>query len=1000
MRLLKPTWVSHDGQPIFSVDIHPDGTRFATGGQGNDAGKIIIWNMGPVRDEKEEKDEDVPKSLCQMDNHLACVNCVRWSRDGKYLASGGDDKLVMIWQTSRYGVGSTVFGSDSKIVESWRPVHTLRGHSGDVLDLAWSSGDVWLASCSIDNTIVIWNGEKFPEQVAVLKGHSGLVKGVTWDPVGKYIASQSDDKSLRVWRTRDWQMEANITEPFQECGGTTHVLRLDWSPDGNYIVSAHAMNNSGPTAQIIERQEWKATLDFVGHRKAVTVVRFNPMILSKCLKKDGGKPQQYSCCAIGSRDRSLSIWLTALKRPLVVTHDLFKNSILDISWSSSGMELLTCSCDGTVAYLDFTPEELGTPMPKKEVNQNLEKIYGKCLLESNKNKTTNQIIESAALLNLRMKNNEEKNQTPEKLPAVPIKPASNSSTSDTPFKPTNKQIETKTADGRRRITPIFLSFQPDVAEAPMPYLAKKIQFTSSSESSKIVVEKLDRVTGPGLTSPSHSQHNTPVPESTAKSSSNVVTPKASSSTISGESKVTPSVPVSPVGERSIPFVQPMTAIDNKSQQGEVGKEGRLSHQQETPKTTASTPDRHSDKDYDKGKSKLSLKRKSGPDGQPRKRGRPRLKDREPHSGYSSVATTPVVPPSFVERETVCYMPASSELQLPVLDIDKTYSKQIPGKTGTVSILLEVENNIKVKEMTFHKFHCSKGGNHIWEQVLVSKIIAVAGSSHMACVACEDSSIGVYNTSGIRLLPSLIMDSKVTVFEVTGFHLMAVTKKGNLFLWNMKSKTASIKNESLTAIMTGEDKLVKSRLTPEGVPIFTLSTNRSYSFLPDMACWTMLYDQADPLQHCSDHHSSIPKGSIKVSGPLASLQSSQERPHHQSGRLLQSGHSLQQVSTVSYLESQVSASLFLKSPAEYKFWITTYVHYLIKEGMETKLREICNDLLGPVYKTLGSSGSTTWQEWILGLNKRDLLREILPLMATNLSLQRLYTEYHDQLESVT
>ena len=32
------------------------------------------------------------------------------------------------------------------------------------------------------------------------------------------------------------------------------------------------MNNSGPTAQIIERDGWKTSLDFVGHRKAITVV--------------------------------------------------------------------------------------------------------------------------------------------------------------------------------------------------------------------------------------------------------------------------------------------------------------------------------------------------------------------------------------------------------------------------------------------------------------------------------------------------------------------------------------------------------------------------------------------------------------------------------------------------------------------------------------------------------------------------------------------------------
>ena len=50
------------------------------------------------------------------------------------------------------------------------------------------------------------------------------------------------------------------------------MLRLSWSPDGQYLVSAHAMNNSGPTAQIIERDGWKTNMDFVGHRKAVTVV--------------------------------------------------------------------------------------------------------------------------------------------------------------------------------------------------------------------------------------------------------------------------------------------------------------------------------------------------------------------------------------------------------------------------------------------------------------------------------------------------------------------------------------------------------------------------------------------------------------------------------------------------------------------------------------------------------------------------------------------------------
>lgn len=52
MKLLKPSWVHHNENSIFSIDVHPDSSRFATGGQGPDSGKIVIWNMGPVIDKK------------------------------------------------------------------------------------------------------------------------------------------------------------------------------------------------------------------------------------------------------------------------------------------------------------------------------------------------------------------------------------------------------------------------------------------------------------------------------------------------------------------------------------------------------------------------------------------------------------------------------------------------------------------------------------------------------------------------------------------------------------------------------------------------------------------------------------------------------------------------------------------------------------------------------------------------------------------------------------
>ncbi|XP_049867442.1 protein HIRA homolog [Pectinophora gossypiella] len=496
MKLLKPSWVNHEDKPIFSVDIHPTGKRFATGGQGGDSGRVVVWNLNSVLDESVEVDPNVPKMLCQMDNHLACVNCVRWSNGGKYLASGADDRLVMVW-----GLSKAVGASAAKHkAETWRCLSTLRGHAGDVLDLAWSPLDKWLASCSVDNTIIVWNAEKFPEMVCVLNGHTGLVKGVAWDPVGKYLASQSDDKSLRVWKTTDWSPETVITEPFEECGGTTHVLRLSWSPDGQYVLSAHAMNGGGPTAQVVERDGWRCDKDFVGHRKAVTCARFNNNIFVKEGKK-------CCCAAVGSRDRALSIWLTSLKRPLVVIHDLFGDSVLDLSWSSDGLNLLACSSDGTVACIQFTNKEIGTPLTMEEKNAFYEKIYGKCLANESGDLSSNLLVECPEIL-LAREMQEAKKELPKEettpksersqpKPLVTSSPMSTSSVSPGgPLRPMDRQIETRTSDGKRRITPVFIPLtHADANESlgSLPGGTENCFSTSSQSKSRIRVERRDDV---------------------------------------------------------------------------------------------------------------------------------------------------------------------------------------------------------------------------------------------------------------------------------------------------------------------------------------------------------------------------------------------------------------------------------------------------------------------------------------------------------------------------
>lgn len=46
------------------MDLHPDGSRFATGGQGQDSsGRVVVWNLKPVVHDKYEDDEKVRMML-------------------------------------------------------------------------------------------------------------------------------------------------------------------------------------------------------------------------------------------------------------------------------------------------------------------------------------------------------------------------------------------------------------------------------------------------------------------------------------------------------------------------------------------------------------------------------------------------------------------------------------------------------------------------------------------------------------------------------------------------------------------------------------------------------------------------------------------------------------------------------------------------------------------------------------------------------------------------
>ncbi|XP_030814499.1 protein HIRA isoform X2 [Camarhynchus parvulus] len=1015
MKLLKPTWVNHNGKPIFSVDIHPDGTKFATGGQGQDSGKVVIWNMAPVLKEEDEKNENIPKMLCQMDNHLACVNCVRWSNNGVYLASGGDDKLIMVWKRAAYIGPSTVFGSSSKLtnVEQWRCVSILRSHSGDVMDVAWSPHDAWLASCSVDNTVVIWNAVKFPEILATLKGHSGLVKGLTWDPVGKYIASQADDRSLKVWRTMDWQLETSITKPFDECGGTTHVLRLSWSPDGHYLVSAHAMNNSGPTAQIIERDGWKTNMDFVGHRKAVTVVKFNPKIFKK-KQKNGSSTKSscpYCCCAVGSKDRSLSVWLTCLKRPLVVIHELFDKSIMDISWTLNGLGILVCSMDGSVAFLDFSQDELGDPLSEEEKSNIHQSTYGKSLAIMTEAQLSTTIIENPEMLKYqqRQQQGDQKNSS--------IREGSGNSTAPKVASMVNgesledirknllkKQVETRTADGRRRITPLCIA-QLDTGDFSTAFfnsipISGTLSGSMMSSQSNQQLMSLDSNAANSLNTSKPSVEPTaasikPTDDAANKDGVNATSASAAPSASSSSVLTTPSK------------IEPMKAFDSRFTERSKATSGTAV----VTNTNQTVVDRLKDQNLIKDNKPKDIlesssdseekipavkplsvpKRKLELEGETvekKKKGRPRKDSR-----LVPVTLTVQSPATLAsEKDAACISAPALALKLPTPIPQKSFTLQI---SSDPSMYLEVENEMTtVGGSKLSRLKCNREGKE-WETVLTSRILAAAGSCEIVTVACEKRTLSVFSACGRRLLPPIILNTPISTLHCTGSCIMALTTAATLSVWDVHKQTAIVRDESLQTIFSGSDATVSQiLLTQHGIPVMSMSDGKAYCFNPSLSTWNLVSDKQDSLAQCADFRTSLPsQEAMLCSGPLAVIQGRTSNSGRQAARLFSMPHLVQQETTLAYLENQIAAALILQSSHEYHHWLLIYAQYLVNEGFEYRLRELCKDLLGPVHYSAGSQ----WESTVMGLRKRELLKELLPVIGQNLRFQRLFTEYQEQLD---
>jgi len=439
----KPEFVAHDGNaPIFSVDAAPDGSRFATAGGDQ---KVKVWALAPVLDRDVEADASAPKCLATLSDHFGPVNCVRFSRSGRFLASASTDNSVLVYAL-RDGPGKAVFGSsDAPNVENWTIAAKYRGHGSDVIDIAWSPDDSMLASCSLDNLVIIWDS-RTGAPCATLRGHTSFVKGVSWDPIGKFLATQSDDKTCIIWRTDDWTQVAKVEEPYQQSMGATFSLRLCWSPDGKAVTTCNSYKKPSHTASVLERSTWGSNFDFVGHKGPVVAVKFSPVLFT-----DEKKDKVHTVIACGSQDCKLTVWSTNRPKPVCIVRKCFAQSVVDLTWTPDGYTLLACSTDGTLCTFKFDETEIGDKLDDTAAEAFLSETYG----DIRRNHAP--MLEDPTLLGF---------EPPKDLDAgvnVKMTPPAPKRVQPAPIRSSNgaatitAQRETVSNDGRRRIVPVAAS---------------------------------------------------------------------------------------------------------------------------------------------------------------------------------------------------------------------------------------------------------------------------------------------------------------------------------------------------------------------------------------------------------------------------------------------------------------------------------------------------------------------------------------------------------------
>ncbi|KAG6908934.1 hypothetical protein DXG01_002713 [Tephrocybe rancida] len=271
------------------------------------------------------------------------IRSVCFSPDGKYLATGAEDKQIRIWD-----------------IQKKRIRNVFDGHQQEIYSLDFSADGRLIVSGSGDKTARIWDMEGGSSKVLTINDPDSLnndagVTSVAISPNGQFVAAGSLDTVVRIWDVATAQLVERLR------GHKDSVYSVAFTPDGRGLVSGsldktlkywdvsglvsggvksrkEGSNGAGPVngpgaSGVVARKDGDKTspciMNFTGHKDYV---------LSVAVSHDG------QWVVSGSKDRGVQFWdsRTAIVQCMLQGH---KNSVISIDLSPAGNILATGSGD-------------------------------------------------------------------------------------------------------------------------------------------------------------------------------------------------------------------------------------------------------------------------------------------------------------------------------------------------------------------------------------------------------------------------------------------------------------------------------------------------------------------------------------------------------------------------------------------------------------------------------------------------------------------------------